>query len=623
MSSNNSSSSTTTHSNNSGGAGTSSIEAEYNEIELRNGWCGVFQEIREKSEQEARQKDFSTDESRKTDNRRLNRYRDVSPYDHSRIVLKRGDTDYINANLVKMDRADRKYILCQGPLPLTVGHFWLMVWEYNSRAILMLNKLIEKKQIKCHQYWPEKTGEQQRLELPEVQLAVEYVNCVEYKNFCERTFRLTDLESSKTREVVQFHYTTWPDFGIPSSPVAFLQFLKEVRESGALDPDVGPPIIHCSAGIGRSGTFCLVDCCLVLIDKEGENKVSVQDILLELRRYRMGLIQTFDQLYFSYQAIIEGMKRMNNSSFEDFEELTEVVPAGSQDQDADTDDTPPPLPPPRTQSLTVSQKPLPMIPTSESVHEDFIAGKVSRDELNNRLNLEKSKQYEISSSKDRPLPPLPASAALDKLHEASNSSDNDSGGGHSGSSSEVDELIEENDSDENDVDDDDEDEEDNSDNIESSVLDDTTITSSPTSTLTTTAPTTAANSNTSTLESNKGAREDDHQHSRVAASSFDANATLPPLPNGVDSNSNSAGEDGTVSSPERELSSPAAELRRRKRLERQSAMEDKIREIKRKQQEVEDSKSSSSPKKRRFIMLAAGVGCLIGVLCVYLYARGL
>ncbi|XP_052567033.1 tyrosine-protein phosphatase non-receptor type 61F isoform X1 [Culex pipiens pallens] len=620
MSSNNSSSSTTTHSNNSGGAGTSSIEAEYNEIELRNGWCGVFQEIREKSEQEARQKDFSTDESRKTDNRRLNRYRDVSPYDHSRIVLKRGDTDYINANLVKMDRADRKYILCQGPLPLTVGHFWLMVWEYNSRAILMLNKLIEKKQIKCHQYWPEKTGEQHRLELPEVQLAVEYVNCVEYKNFCERTFRLTDLESSKTREVVQFHYTTWPDFGIPSSPVAFLQFLKEVRESGALDPDVGPPIIHCSAGIGRSGTFCLVDCCLVLIDKEGENKVSVQDILLELRRYRMGLIQTFDQLYFSYQAIIEGMKRMNNSSFEDFEELTEVVPAGSQDQDADTDDTPPPLPPPRTQSLTVSQKPLPMIPTSESVHEDFIAGKVSRDELNNRLNLEKSKQYEISSSKDRPLPPLPASAALDKLHEASNSSDNDSGGGHSGSSSEVDELIEENDSDENDVDDDDEDEEDNSDNIESSVLDDTTITSSPTSTLTTT--TTAANSNTSTLESNKGAREDEHQHSRVAASSFDANATLPPLPNGVDSNSNSAGEDGTVSSPERELSSPAAELRRRKRLERQSAMEDKIREIKRKQQEVEDSKSSSSPKKRRFIMLAAGVGCLIGVLCVYLYARG-
>lgn len=67
-----------------------------------------------------------------------------------------------------------------------------------------------------------------------------------------------------------------------------------------------------SAGIGRSGTFCLVDCCLVLIDKEGENRVSVQDVLLELRKYRMGLIQTHDQLTFSYEAIVEGMKRMNN-----------------------------------------------------------------------------------------------------------------------------------------------------------------------------------------------------------------------------------------------------------------------------------------------------------------------
>lgn len=146
-------------------------------------------------------------------------------------------------------------------------------------------------------------------------------------------FRLTDKESLSHREVVQFHYTTWPDFGIPSSPIAFLQFLKQVRDSGALDSNVGPPVIHCSAGIGRSGTFCLVDCCLVLvsdslwqvlleelfkyffnqqIDKEGENNVSVQNILLELRQYRMGLIQTVDQLIFSYQAIIEGIKRMNN-----------------------------------------------------------------------------------------------------------------------------------------------------------------------------------------------------------------------------------------------------------------------------------------------------------------------
>ncbi|XP_058458115.1 tyrosine-protein phosphatase non-receptor type 61F isoform X1 [Malaya genurostris] len=593
MSSNNTTSSSTTNSSNSNN-GTNSIVAEYNEIESRNGWCSVYQDIREKSEQEARQKDFCTNESKKMDNRRLNRYRDVSPYDHSRIVLKRGETDYINANLVKLERADRTYILCQGPLPLTVGHFWLMVWEYNSRAILMLNKLIEKKQIKCHLYWPEKIGEDHKLELPEVQLAIEYLKCIEYKNFCKRTFRLTDLESNKSREVVQFHYTTWPDFGIPSSPVAFLQFLKDVRDSGALDKDVGPPIIHCSAGIGRSGTFCLVDCCLVLIDKEGEDKVSVQNVLLELRQYRMGLIQTVDQLYFSYQAIIEGMKRMNNSSFEDFEELSVVVQPTS-DQDTENDDTPPPLPPPRSHSLTITQKPLPLIPNSESVHEEFLSCQ-ERDMVNNLMNLEKSKQYEIS--KDRPLPPLPKDSPLDKVHEALGSDDS----GASGSSSEVDELIEENDSDE-----DDDDEDDNSDNIESSVLDETTITSSSTMTTTTTSATaTAVNSNTSTLESNRGGEK-----------SFDADGTLPPVPNGVDGNS--AGEEG-ASSPERELS-PNVELRRRKRLERQTAMEEKIREIKRKQKEVESK--AASPKKRRSLIFTIAAGVCIGVLCVYLYTRNM
>lgn len=242
----------------------------------------------------------------------MNRYRDVSPYDHSRIILRRGNIDYINANLVTMEKANRKYILTQGPLPNTVDHFWLMVWEYNCAAILMLNKVIEKRQVKCHQYWPDRIGTEHTMNLNDVGLTVEYLKCENYTNFSKRTFRLTDTESSKSREVIQFHYTTWPDFYVPSSPVAFLQFLKKVRDSGALNADVGPAVVHCSAGIGRSGTFCLVDSCLVLVEKEGENKISVSDLLLELRQSRMGLIQTADQLYFSYQAIIEGIKHFND-----------------------------------------------------------------------------------------------------------------------------------------------------------------------------------------------------------------------------------------------------------------------------------------------------------------------
>lgn len=271
-----------------------------------------FQLIKEKSEQEAKEKKYTVQESNKADNRRLNRYRDVNPYDHSRIILHRGDVDYINANLVRMERANRKYLLTQGPLPQTVGHFWLMIWEQKCPAILMLNKIIEKRQVKCHQYWPENIGSESIMTFSDVNLKVEYLKCENFTNFSKRTFRLIDGESNESREVIQFHYTTWPDFYVPSSPIAFLQFLKKVRDSGALDADAGPTVVHCSAGIGRSGTFCLVDTCLVLVEKNGANNINIADLLLELRSSRMGLIQTADQLYFSYQAIIEGIKHLND-----------------------------------------------------------------------------------------------------------------------------------------------------------------------------------------------------------------------------------------------------------------------------------------------------------------------
>lgn len=147
-----------------------------------------------------------------------------------------------------MEKANRKYILTQGPLPSTVGHFWLMVWEQNSKAILMLNKIIEKKQVrviendfvesfkkikkflqvKCHQYWPEQKGPENKLCLTDVGLEVEYLRSEEYKHYTKRILRLSDTESTKSREIIQFHYNTWPDFGIPSSPIEFLQFLKQV-----------------------------------------------------------------------------------------------------------------------------------------------------------------------------------------------------------------------------------------------------------------------------------------------------------------------------------------------------------------------------------------------------------
>ncbi|KAL3181291.1 hypothetical protein MRX96_008787 [Rhipicephalus microplus] len=283
------------------------MEEEFQEIDSKNSWNSVYQKIRHKSNSY----DYTCKDARRMDNKSLNRYRDVNPYDHSRVILKRGDKDYINASLVKVKAANRTYILTQGPLPTTTSHFWLMVWEQRTKAILMLNRIIEKSTVKCHQYWPMNLDEE--LVLTGVGLKVAFLGEKPATNYTVRELMLTDLESGQKRVVLHLHYTTWPDFGVPESPAAFLAFLQAVRESGALDVDVGPPVVHCSAGIGRSGTFCLVDSCLVLIEANGGrlDRVDVQEVLLEMRKYRMGLIQTPDQLRFSYLAILEGARALS------------------------------------------------------------------------------------------------------------------------------------------------------------------------------------------------------------------------------------------------------------------------------------------------------------------------
>lgn len=144
----------------------------------------------------------------------------------------------------------------------------------------MLNKLIEKKQEKCYQYWPSKIGPDYIMRLNDVGLTVEYLEQQDHSYYLVRVLRLTDVETEESREILQFHYVTWPDFGVPSSPTAFLEFLRKVRAAGVLESTVGPAVVHCSAGIGRSGTFCLVDSCLILVSFR-----SVSDFVSYLINY--------------------------------------------------------------------------------------------------------------------------------------------------------------------------------------------------------------------------------------------------------------------------------------------------------------------------------------------------
>ncbi|XP_072316227.1 tyrosine-protein phosphatase non-receptor type 2a [Eucyclogobius newberryi] len=310
------------------------MEQEFEEIDSSGGWHNLYNEIRNQASE------YPYKVAKLPVNRNLNRYRDVSPYDHSRVKLENSENDYINASLIMMEEAKRAYILSQGPLRNTCGHFWLMIWEQCTKAVIMLNRIIEKGTEKCAQYWP--TPKDRELPFPDTGFVVHLISEEVQTCYTIRVLELQNTKTGESREIYHFHYTSWPDFGVPESPGSFLDFLFRVRQSGSLGPQHGPSIVHCSAGIGRSGTFALVDTCLVLMDKRQDpSSVDIQKVLLDMREYRMGLIQTTDQLRFSYMAVIEGAKLILPNGFPLKQKLIStdhLEPA-----------LPPPPPPPRPQ----------------------------------------------------------------------------------------------------------------------------------------------------------------------------------------------------------------------------------------------------------------------------------
>ncbi|ESN90232.1 hypothetical protein HELRODRAFT_119705, partial [Helobdella robusta] len=256
--------------------------------------------------QEAQERyELSHSDARRTEFRSRNRYKDISPFDHSRIRLEYNNIDYINASRVDVPEAQRSYILTQGPLAITFSHFWLMCWEKQSSCIVMLNKLVEKKQVKCHPYFP--TNATKPMILKDVGLKITLLSRVgdDGELLPDNEDPDSDANSKQFRIIKHFHFTAWPDFGIPESPEIFLKFLFSIRDEGLLNDTANhPPIIHCSAGVGRSGAFCLVDACLSIVIVN----VNLRSTLLNMRRYRMALIQAPSQLKFSYQATVDGLK---------------------------------------------------------------------------------------------------------------------------------------------------------------------------------------------------------------------------------------------------------------------------------------------------------------------------
>lgn len=245
---------------------------------------------------------FTWDHSNMEVNKPKNRYANVIAYDHSRVILQPIDgilgSDYINANYCDGYRKHNAYVATQGPLQETLADFWRMCWELRTSTIVMMTKLEERTRIKCDQYWPSRGTETYGM------MAVTISEVQELATYCIRTFQVErNGNSNERREIKQLQFTAWPDHGVPDHPAPFLQFLRRVR---ALNPpDAGPLVVHCSAGVGRTGCFIVIDS--MLERARHERTVDIYGHVTCLRAQRNYMVQTEDQYIFIHDALLEAV----------------------------------------------------------------------------------------------------------------------------------------------------------------------------------------------------------------------------------------------------------------------------------------------------------------------------
>uniref|UniRef100_A0AAR2LS57 protein-tyrosine-phosphatase n=1 Tax=Pygocentrus nattereri TaxID=42514 RepID=A0AAR2LS57_PYGNA len=268
--------------------------------------CGQGYGFKEEYEGLAEGQTAPWETAKKDENRNKNRYGNIIAYDHTRVRLQalEGDphSDYINANYIDV-RGWRWFDMVLnlslfyppiGPMQETVRDFWRMIWQENSASIVMVTNLVEVGRVKCVRYWPDETevyGDI-KVTLIETEPLAEYVI---------RTFTVQKKGHHEIREIRQFHFTSWPDHGVPCYATGLLGFVRQVKFLNP--PDAGPIVVHCSAGAGRTGCFIAVDIMLDMAENEGV--VDIFNCIRELRSQRVNMVQTEEQYVFVHDAILE------------------------------------------------------------------------------------------------------------------------------------------------------------------------------------------------------------------------------------------------------------------------------------------------------------------------------
>uniref|UniRef100_A0A669F469 protein-tyrosine-phosphatase n=1 Tax=Oreochromis niloticus TaxID=8128 RepID=A0A669F469_ORENI len=301
-----------------------------------------FLRLRRLSTKYRTEKIYPTNIGEREENVKKNRYKDILPFDHSRVKLKlkttNQDTDYINANFIKGMDGPEAYIATQGPLPNTVIDFWRMIWEYNVAVIVMACREFEMGRKKCERYFPMQ-GEQPMSFGP---FRISYESEQARTDYFIRTL-------TESRRITQFHYMNWPDHDVPSSFDSILDMIGLMREYQE-NNDV-PICVHCSAGCGRTGAICAIDYTWNLL-KAGKipEDFNVFRLIQEMRTQRHSAVQTKEQYELVHRAIAQLFEKQlqqleSPTSTQIHDGMDESSPDKASHHSSDTWDTPPPKPP--------------------------------------------------------------------------------------------------------------------------------------------------------------------------------------------------------------------------------------------------------------------------------------
>ncbi|XP_022903553.1 tyrosine-protein phosphatase non-receptor type 11-like isoform X3 [Onthophagus taurus] len=283
-----------------------------------SGKAGFWEEFESLQQQEFKHL-LSRNEGVKMENRNKNRYKNILPFDETRVKLKNGTgSDYINANYIRWKSDDsnanaentdpngKVYIATQGCLPGTIADFWQMVWQENCRVIVMTTKEIERGKNKCAKYWPDVDTSKEF-----GKAKIDNLDESSTVHYTRREFRVTMDGEGEPRKVFHYHFQAWPDHGVPADPGCVLNFLHEVnkqqetmRKELPNDTPPGAILVHCSAGIGRTGTFIVIDMILDQLEKHNlDCEIDIQRTVQMVRSQRSGLVQTEAQYKFVYLAV--------------------------------------------------------------------------------------------------------------------------------------------------------------------------------------------------------------------------------------------------------------------------------------------------------------------------------